>query len=381
MHLLGLIYVHFLRPISAIPYTLAHPEDFEYFNNKINLVMANPSDEDLIGDNVCARYYKEYFEQYEPERANAIYRAPQGRIKEFYLPYKVYPDLEHNPPIQVPVEAILGEIYYVRMKKETRDKGSMRSGCHIACQDLRKTMEIVIAAKLSRARHVRVKIVFSFPCAPGMRPRTTRRQSWREPETDEEFDAAHTLLKTLDKKTHWDKLLDYELVVKGRKGEITGCECYRPPEDEMDNFLSNISRKRKSKAYVMARKKLTKPGEEQTGRPDQQPQATGTSSSGSSVGFDDLFTWEELQDTGMDLELFEELDVQDLDTNTDQITCHDYTYPDIQMGMAQAQPGPNQATVNHATTLLQASLFDYTDFDNWLDQTGGASSSNGKHGR
>lgn len=406
----------FITLCYAIPHGAGiakQPDGFAVKNSMITMLEAD--DKFTTGDAVCARYYKKTFEDYYPKRANAFQQSSKKRgwTLQYREPYTIYP-LTVPPYTQVPVEAILGEVYMLRPNRKSSDFW----GCFVACQDIRKTLEWVLMAKLLRAMHVRVKIIFAFPCPAGMISRTTERHSWMEPETQEEFDDAVKLLNSLEAKIpKLDTMEHAELLLKGRPHEIVGCECFWPTSIEREAAYENLKRKRELQNGILARdysRKRTKYHRpvSQGPRPARSSAtavSSATTSQGAQLDAEDemLYFANELDLQIESEEPFPELDPALLPTTSDTmenglyfpstpdapngnifpeiippstIQCHDYDYPSFEMGLSASDNA-----VAQQSTLLQASLthFDYTDFDNWLMSFshGSGSSSQSKHGR
>ena len=373
--------------VSSLPNTIKpHPAGFVYKNNKIKL--SEPSLETLTGDQVCAKYYKEYFEVYNILRADVYAEQNPRKSPEFQLPYMIYPgEYSPRPHIDVPVEAVLGEVY------EPTDgrKRTGQYGCYVTCQDIRKTMEIMITAKLRRSIQTRVKFLFAFDCLWGMIARPTKRESWREEETAEEFQAAIDFMKTVDR-ADFTMLERYDLLLNGDKGEITGCECYIPSEEEKIVADSRQRSKRhreqqKSAARDMIRRKTKSRPSWYRSRASASPRASVV---GSSAGHEldaapAAATASETVDSHVDgFDIYNPLDFEFTGEMTvqahhqaraDRVSCQEYDYPNIDVGL----PASSAVTIQHMPemALLQASLLDLTDFDFWpgLQAHDGTSSS------
>ena len=340
MRLSAYVWVSIMSFALAIPNKPTSPPDgYTYKNNKITLVKVIV--ELLAGDKVCQDYYREYFQGWAVDRRYMASKYKKNRIPEYDLPYVHYPTKE-APIIEVPVEAIKGETYGPH---EGRTPPNV-PGCVIMCQDIRKTMEWVLGAKQGRSMHLRVKISFTFPCLEGMLARTTERESWREVETEEEFEAAIKLLESLGPRSDLTKLADYNFVVKGEKGVVTSCECYYPTEEELtqieiDKVIAtreNI-KKRKMETERMASKRRT------ASRPSWQRArqaaaasasaavSNAASSSSGSRDFHDLDQHVPPNANAGDDDVFDVVGIEEIDVlpAQGQITCHDYHYPVIGM--------------------------------------------------
>ena len=269
----------------------------------------------------------------------------KGFIPQYRAPYTRYP-LSKRPLVEVPVEAILGEIYEVREKSIPTGI----SGCYVACQDLRKTIEWVISAKTAKSIHVRVKIFFQFACPAGMIAQTTQRMSWRESEDQAHENEAVRVLEHLPKRSDVSKLKWYSLVVHGLKGEITGCQCIVPTDEERRESQIMLAEKRQrtdSFAWHVSRKK-TKTRPSWRGSRKKGSAVTTSVDPMDTMNVDDISIYDL-----SDLEGYDELEMATdrPDRNNDNVICYD-----------------TRDAVNESAGQLQASLFDHalSDFDQWF---------------
>ena len=344
-------YVWHFSSVQAIPNTVKHPDGFFFKNNKINFDTTyhiyKAGSRRITGDEVCARYYKPYFDAYKWTRANLFAMDPttKGFIPQYRAPYTRYP-LSKRPLVEVPVEAILGEIYEVREKSIPTGI----SGCYVACQDLRKTIEWVISAKTAKSIHVRVKIFFQFACPAGMIAQTTQRMSWRESEDQAHENEAVRVLEHLPKRSDVSKLKWYSLVVHGLKGEITGCQCIVPTDEERRESQIMLAEKRQrtdSFAWHVSRKK-TKTRPSWRGSRKKGSAVTTSVDPMDTMNVDDISIYDL-----SDLEGYDELEMATdrPDRNNDNVICYD-----------------TRDAVNESAGQLQASLFDHalSDFDQWF---------------
>ena len=396
----ALLIIHLVANALAIPNMLNHPTEFTQANGIIRWTpdSANlPPIEEFGGDKVCARYYRNYFIEFFKSRAYVYQRPGKVHVPEYRTPWTKYPTTK-EPIIEVPVEAIMGELY------EPYD-GKFPSGrfaCYIACQDIRKTLEWVLGARLgiSIAIHVRVKFYFSYACPPPMIARRTKKQSWREQETQEEFEDALRVLKSFGKRADFSNMVQYELIRDGQTGGITGCECYLPTDEEREAAFKELLFLRKSKrpketqsvARAIASKRRT------TTRQAWQKVRRKANGEGTSVAaerqneeqeeFDDGFLENILLENeitaGLSDHRVEQFELEQLDSSDfSQITCYDFDFPEFEVGMPNV--GQDRAAVSDDTAFLQASLLEFTnftdDFDSWFAASDpGSSSGHGKRG-
>ena len=216
-----------------------YPPGFAFLDDKH--VLKEPNDYALTSDSVCWLFHHSWWEQYQSRREAAMKEAdPQAALS---IQFTRYPSIAQEF-MTVPVESILGEPFGPR--SVTWRKGKW--GCYFGCQDLRKTIEWVLALEVElsgiRKVHVRARWTFALLCPPGMISREVSKRSMREFETGEELEAAFTLHKKLtwraEKATEWDNLTLY-----GLTGIIKGCECFVPTKEERDEALVNISKRSK----------------------------------------------------------------------------------------------------------------------------------------
>ena len=360
---------------NALPYLKKHPPGFTYKSIKITTTPEYTGP--LNGDAVCAAYYEEYLEEYKIRREEAYsQRKPGIQTYELHIPYTKYP----NEVAKVPVEAILGEVYL------PQKDGRLTNipGCYVACQDIRTTLEWILTAKLTNTMHVRVKIFFAFPCLEGQVARTTTRQSWREQETEEEVTRAIRYLKTFHKRTDISKLVNYELLLKGRTGEITGCECFYPTPEERkiaDELIAELKRMNGGKRKSVARQMVSKKFKDRT-NPGYRPPRLHTKATATAVStLQDNVTQEtplseypiEAEIAGDDI--YEGITLGGLNLNP-AMTCYDFDFPVFETGFTDLRA--DAATVEEATWLLQVS-FEDQNFDGWFGSTSGdPGSSSGK---
>ena len=374
-----------------------HPTGFSTRTGKIHLDDNRLIEGDLTGDKVCAKYYEDALAKIAKVRAKAFagQKGFRGKwIPEFATPYTLYPSLA-SWFIKVPVEAVLGEPY---MPQTDGGRLAAVPGCYIGCQDIRKTLEWVMAAKLGQkiTWQVRLRFFFSFECPEGYFARPTKRDSWREPETEEEFNIAVALLKSFGKKADFSKFLDYDLMLKGETGEITGCECYIPTEKErydgIRELTMNRTRGRKHKASTareMTRKKTRQTYNRSCPENRGLSEGAGTSESNNRE-FDEsiLDDFDSCFPRGTSFpeeEEFEDIQIDELEEVPGEIVCHDYNYPEFEVGTtlpADQQAAPDPESVAAASALLQASLHRYlADLEAMIDfdLAGSSKGSPGKH--
>ena len=223
---------YLILPITAVPYANKHPDGYAIKGARI--VMTRPNPTILTGTQMCQDYYSEFFKR------NRVLRTTfqrQNELDPYYVrDFTHYP--RNSPPdglyIGVPVEAVMGEVF------ASVNWGYKQGlwGCYVACQDLRKTLEWLLSARMLRARHIRLKTTFSLLCPEGMISRTITRLSHREYETAEEIAEAMDHWKIMEKKTKLDNQMNYHLLVNGdTDAEITDCECFVPTGRERKEAL------------------------------------------------------------------------------------------------------------------------------------------------
>ena len=410
-----MLFFHFIYvaiPISAIPlHITVYPPEFSYVANKIVLTL--PSEEHLNGDKVCAAAYRTWYQEEKVMRerkAQLLLLYPDDKrykfSKIFATPYTKYPN-EAMPLIDVPVEAILGEPFGPMPLAEWR--GDFW-GCWLTCQDIRKTLEWILDAKLNSDRKfVRAKYPFGYLCPEGMISRPKTRMSWRESETEDEVAAALSVLHALHPRLQLGHLNNLQLITEGQTGMITGCECFVPTKWEKayaekmltvnyyKGFYNSVNKARHKRPAPdgdmpsKARAKCTRPATVEPAQSSQtsaakvppkarlkrprpatvEPAQSSQTSAASSVlaERDDEADQPDLlppQDAILPGEIiFADVNVEDIDflRPAEQVVCHDYEYPNLELyDQLQIAPRP---LFEAEPDVLQARLMEFANMDFW----------------
>ena len=208
-----------------------NPEDV--FNHSGKIMLASPRMDIIDADVFCRYVSREWWIAYRVLRAAAFLAT--GRRKPdplFEIPYQDYSDSLDD----IPVEAIDGEgwdpVKLIGERKNTY-------GCYHGCQDIRTTLEWIIAKPIDARLQVRAKWTYALPCPPNMFPEEYEKKSRRARTTPADIEALQLLkMKRFsalvsDDNTHGD---DSEMV--------RGCRC-RPgtPEDYERHELIGVAKK------------------------------------------------------------------------------------------------------------------------------------------
>ena len=352
-------------------------------------MLANPVTISTTGDQVCAQYYAKYFRDFAGERAYFFRNTKRrrGDIPQYHYPYTKYPTTI-PPIIEYPVEAIMGEIYEPTVGDTLYLSGNF--GCYVGCQDIRKTFEWVLGAKISKTIHMRVKIFFGFECAPNMIARLTYRQSWREAETVAEVQEALKLLKDLGKRVDFSVFNYYNLLLKGESGIIVGCECVAPTEEERIAATAMLRIIRQAKYSGLAQSRAGEMSKRKTRRTRTSQDAAETADAGPSdrgntiddTILDDfeLYHPRESEAGASGAEQFDEIQLEELDSIEHQVRCDDYEHPETDVEPAVQTTGDTHAD-SPAVLLATLSEFirlDPTEIGKWLNAMDDAGASTSK---
>lgn len=396
-------------PVTAIPlYVSPYSAKFGVVAMKMGLI--KPSQDFLNGDKVCAENYKDWWNVAKKQR-EARYQALSKKptdLRSIYTkilatPYTKYPR-ELLPLVKVPVEAIIGEPFGPLPTAEWRENFW---GCWITCQDIRKTLEWILDAKMNPARkYLRAKFPIGFLCPAGMISRPTYRRSWREAETDEEIRAAFDILHSLGKKSSLKELNRQMLVTTGQIGVVTGCECFTPTKDELEVAKRELDKRRFHSLYKdseRARRRRVNPNGEPKPRPNKRARSAPSETTQSSQVLEAEALPAERDGSAEDAIIpddavfpgeiiFDDVDVGALNLfrTTNQAVCHDYEYPNIEL-YDQLQAVSNFQQEEPDT--IQATLLEFAgmDFGSWFNPESnepgsgstfeyGSSSNSAKHG-
>ena len=219
--------------VYAIPFQITpHTPGFGLRTGKI--VLLAPVEPNYDGDKMCAKYYGPWYRPHailREQKYNMIKEGRWGRgrhtVEIYGTPYIHYPSINPARP-EVPVEALYGEVFGPQMNGWRTNLW----GCWLMCQDIRKSFEWVLSAKLDGKIMVRLKMSFGYQCPEGQISRLVKRQTMREPETPEQLQEAFKLLASLKSKVQLVNQNNYRLMMGGRTGTITSCECFTPTPEE-----------------------------------------------------------------------------------------------------------------------------------------------------
>lgn len=381
---------------SAIPYLNRHPPGFRLYNDKI--VMTTRMDDVLNGSALCTKYYAPWFESTIGPREERV----DSNDEFLSQPYTKYPrTAEDGTQLDAPVEAVYAEVFGA---VEYGFKEGLW-GCYLACQDLRKTIEWILSARIARLKHVRLKVTFSLLCPLGMISRTIRRPSYREHDTEKELQDALDYLRTLDKRLSLDEFVHWKMLFYGESAlEVTSCECSVPTLEErleaVDLYRSRHKKAAKEKQegthssltgrrVAAKRKRVRRRSDMQTCQTEveeddadatrakiHRPDCENPSLPTGECSTEPLHNTDR-SETGDLVREHEDLPER---TNTNTMTCYDYDYPELDTGPSeQHQEQATTGQIHEAANVLRAALDIMADFDEWcmsgVDSFGSGSTS------
>ena len=210
--------------VLGLTFRVIRPAIDVKLNNRIHeLRYAIPEIDD--SDKFCRKYYSRSWAGYPRLRRSAQEGNPELTATQldvlFVRPYTYY------APDDVPVESI-NSAPWSPHGWSTREKVY---GCFLDCQDIRITIEWILAIKLDIKDQVRVKSRFSMPCADGLVSEPWWKPSRREHDPGDV--EALELLK--DPKFHMsEQALDTDLL-GDTSAEVLGCRCVKPKKDDQGN--------------------------------------------------------------------------------------------------------------------------------------------------
>ena len=128
----------------SIPFSMKHEEETSGFGiRNMKMVLLEPDDNILTGDQLCARYHRPWYRKVQEQRQELYEKFSGGIYKPrkidpviFGTPFTSYPNADH-PLLDVPVEAIIGEPFGPRPAADWRKS---YYGCWLTCQDIRKSV-------------------------------------------------------------------------------------------------------------------------------------------------------------------------------------------------------------------------------------------------
>ena len=337
--------------VTAIPSTVnPWPEGYTRYHPQT--VLDKPAGHGFNGDQFCQGHFSAWWALYQQEREG---RKGRAVVKvELNEEFTHYPNNEH-PDLTAPVEAFAGTPF-------PPFNFGWRAGlwgCFTGCQDIRITIEWIMAMEVEEKQHVRARLNLAFLCEAGL----VAIQDWpapsiREKESPEAIQSALETLQTERlRRTKRDKTS-----VKGEEGPLTKCSCVKPTASEL--VMANQIRSKQGNtssglhARVPGKRKrdddwtLTEnPGSTQTGVPELPKRIR--------VRFK--------IDKSAKTDQGDEVDDTQEHPLPNPMTCYDFDYPDIPLVMFPAidQPQPAVAPTDEETVgeMLRAALNAVADFD------------------
>ena len=236
MNLSDRLAVLILRMLSvqAIPYSnIFAPAGIVVHSSKWVFDPQLAQIEIMNGTDFCQWYYTPWWEAYKKLRLEAQVEArkSKGRShwKDVYAEsFTDYPTSE-IPNLAAPVEAYAGEAFCPLAMAGWRYESW---GCFLGCQDIRKTIEWIIAKPITRHAKKQVRArrpSFAFKCPPGYMAKETEPEfSLREDEPDNDIASALDLLN----EDRFSTTKDPESI-HGSAPIINSCECVQATPLEM----------------------------------------------------------------------------------------------------------------------------------------------------
>ena len=263
----------FTTTTNSIPVVQRHPpEGIKFIRGNYRISLPEPMDFITSLDIYCKWYHQNWWSYYRKLRANAQRNMPIAGITPFG--YTDYGDSLDN----IPVEAIHGKALPPAPVGYSSRTGL--SACSGGCQDIRLTLEWVIAAHIDASLQERAKRRFVFPCPVGTKSEEYEKQSMREVSTPEQAALATMLLQQIEFRTY---AKDFE-----RNGDtssiVTGCRCVPlTPEDIAKREETGAKRLRHAELERARIKRLRKAAsgskkvEDQAPRKDSDEDIVGSS--------------------------------------------------------------------------------------------------------
>ena len=302
--------------------------------------MGGTSPDIIDSDAACRRYIGGWWPGYQQRRALAQETAALG--SPYRTQFTRYPNAERTTP-DVPIESFMGESFPPSKSGWHNDLW----GCFSACQDLQRTWEWVLASGLEYSKQhvrgglqVRAKATLAFECPAGMVSEEYSKNTLRESEAPEEVAAAISYLKSIVEAVQKQKNYPMtDLNLYGDPGpELTGCRCVEKSiwearrlanqrmRDRVDRKgtaqeeLKTARQKRVRHVAQVYAKKLKSENSE-----NQQAAESSSSVKASASGDQDP--------------IFAEID--DLTIPPNVATCHDYDFPENEIGLPPLPEQPN----------------------------------------
>ena len=407
MYRIRLLYaiISFLLAINGIPFQLPRdllPAGFVYKNGL--LIYTRPMGYGFNSDKLCSLLFHPWWVVYQEARLKAM----QSKKLQIYDPllakdFTRYPD-PNDPTIRpdVPVEAFAG----VNQGPIEGTWNPEHEACFTGCQDIRTTIEWIMAMGIETKQHVRAKLRLAFLCEKGLVALLEYNQpSLRERESQQEEDEA---IASLEYRMPTKR--DYTSV-HGEKENLIKCRCtsrtdpaflaaqatprpFNPTEKKRGAYEAGHRRRKRTdlerEQIAAAKAKLGI----NRGRGDRRKRKQYVYRNGRQQGLDaaDYSVGEcyvpdlsgipvdednyEIGDQGLSTEEelgIDDFEIDDLDYNHEEeggagtSMCYDYEYPELPepttpIGTIQ-RVEPNTEETTTFGTLLQAALRICADFD------------------
>ena len=360
----------------------------------------------LTSDEICREYYEAWWPIYQRLREEAQTAYPEDPLlrADFtrYSRSRAHIDLSQLTHLNliyadIPVESFRGE----RFRPLDRiDYKHQEWGCYTACQDVRKTVEWILTARLTKTIQLRARVTFAFLCLDDEMAELYTDFTRRERETLEEQQAAIQAFKesSLPGWEYIQKLNQLEMY--GDRGpEIRKCRCIKAlvPVREVESEMLGKRKGQRGKfvhqtlyGSKRSRRRNIPIWDGASPRPSlispDGPEGTHTASNILDEIDDIDLAMSYLNDLPIVAEDHEEIlitsdssEAEDLDDST----CYVFDFPDIDTGPTTTNHGDFEVNEERRSpNVLHAALF--ADFDTWVESASNVASSSNlgpKHGR
>ena len=390
-----------IHTIYAIPRLLKLPVMFDEIDSKLVYQGSAPL---LNSDEICREYYEAWWPIYQRLREEAQTEYPEDPLltAEFTRYSQAHIDLSQLTHLNliyadVPVESFRGERFRPLDRIDYKHK---KWGCYTACQDVRKTVEWILTARLTKTIQLRARVTFAFLCLDDEMAELYTDFTRRERETLEEQQAAIQAFKEsyLPGWEYIQKLNQLEMY--GDRGpEIRKCRCIKAlvPVREVE---SEMLGKRKGQRGKFVHQTLY--GSKRSRRRNipiwdgASPRPSFTSSDGPAEGTHATNIPDEVDDIDLAMSWLNDLPIEAEDheetlissdpskaEDLNDITCYDFDFPDIDTGRTlEDVDGADVYGSPRSPNVLHAALF--ADFDTWVESASNVASSSNlgpKHDR
>lgn len=329
--------------------------DIERASDK--LILKEPHPQVSQSDDFCQYAFAEWWRNYEEIRQDAKEQPKNMYIPQAYqtADYTKYPSQGTDVPRpRVPVESFMGENY-----KPYQNDGYRKAnwGCFLGCQDLRVTIEWVMAILFTNSKHARATYSYSYVCPEGQISISYESETIREQESKESIDAAIKFFKSMI--TRFKNTEDEINIYGDTNPKLRKCGCF----DETPELLKLAEYQLASRIkgqWLNSRPRRGRPG---------GPATQGGSRRSGELETSDQPTKRRKASPTATVNHDEIDDVQRAQPE-EQITCYDFDYPELHAGPPSTMATVQQAQTGADPDLLRASLALFADFDGWQNEYG-----------